>query len=326
MKADTTARTSATWSTCWTFSSEKSLASILESVNGEMVTGAAVRLISVVVDDCPKIDKTEADAVKTAARPTMAGRYRIRRRDHAPRAAPRHRSLAPAGLLPCVEAAGGAVAAYRAREAFGVLWVTGLLMKACGLAPAGADVAGMIRWASAAYTGSAELLDPAAKSMRAVETYLRTHVGTTVMRRGVSDKPSGEVWAWFDKGTVYLRVDVVERLPGVTLGRLEVAKAFRAAGVLLPQGWAQGSCGARSPATGLSITIGWRWICSPRSRIAQTTARSAIRSLTASTQSKQIHQRRNTALSRRFGTTRTTRDNKVFGLLSQRNPLGGGSM
>ena len=233
MKQDTTARAAKTWATCWTFSSEKSLASIFEGVGGELVTGAAVRLISIGMMDCPDVGKARADAVKDAARanyghalPVFVAEIMKRRLHERPDLV---RRLID-GYAAKLEAT--TTAAHRARQAFGVLWLAGELMKAAELAPKTADIGSMIRWAWSSYVGGSEMLDPKAANMRAIETYLRTHIGTTVLPRGGVERPVGEVIAWYDATVVYLRSDVVEKLPKVTLGRREVAMAFDTAGVL----------------------------------------------------------------------------------------------
>jgi uncharacterized protein DUF927 len=233
MRQDSTDKPAKTWSTCWTFSSEKPVASILEGVGGEMVTGTAVRLLSIPMTDCPNIGKVRADAVKRAAEDNYGHALPVfvaeimRRRLHERPDVLRVLIDAYATNLPATTSA-----AHRARHAFGVLWFAGELMKRCGLAPVEADIGAMIRWAWDAYVGGAEMLDPKASNMRRVEEYLRTHVGTTVMRRGDDDVPRGEVVAWFDNSLVYLVANQVDKLPGVTLGTREVMKAFDDAGVL----------------------------------------------------------------------------------------------
>ena len=233
MRADTSSRASKTWSTCWTFSSEKSLKSILEAVDGEVVTGTAVRLNSIVLDGLPRIDKARADAIEQAALvhfghalPVFVKELQRLRFNERPDLL-LHLVNTYAAELEATTAA-----AMRARRAFGVIRLVGEVMKRCGLIPAGAGVAGVVSWAWSCFADNAEMLNPQEKNMRAVETYLRTHIGTTVLQRGGLDKPVGEAMAWYDAGTVYLRADVIERLPGVTLGVGELASAWKAAGLL----------------------------------------------------------------------------------------------
>jgi hypothetical protein len=236
MRQDTTLRVAKSWSTVWTFSSEKSLAAILGSVDGELVTGGVVRLMTVPFETCPDIGKDRADAIKEATRthygwalPVFVAEV-MRQGLHTDRAQLLGRINAYAELLPATS-----VAAKRARQAFGVVWLVGEIMQACDLAPADADIERVIRWAWDGYVGASEMLDPRTANVRAVETYLRANVGVTVFkcRPGADDpRPNREVVAWYDAETVYVRADKIEGLPGVTLSRNELATALATAGLM----------------------------------------------------------------------------------------------
>jgi hypothetical protein len=255
LRADTTERKSKTWSTFWTFSSEKSLQAILEGVNGELVTGTAVRLASVSVDACPDIGKARADAVKAAARanyghalPLFVGEI-MKRGLH----------LRPDRLRRIVEWLGDqlpakTVAAMRARATFGLLWLCGLVMKACGLVLGMADVGAVIRWAWDSFTGGTAQLDPKAANMAAVETYLRANVGVRVFKTEYDEfapQPHQEVWAWYDAKVVYIRADKIESIPGVTLGKTAIMQAFADAGMLiLPKKSTKGLVHSKVPKVG----------------------------------------------------------------------------
>src|SRR5436190_15575855 len=80
------------------------------------------------------------------------------------------------------------------------------------------------------------MLDPQTANMEAVETYIRANAGVTVFPCEYDEddpQPHREAMAWYDGTTVYLRTDVVERIPGVTLGRTAVMQAFKDRGVLI---------------------------------------------------------------------------------------------
>ena len=128
------------------------------------------------------------------------------------------------------------VAAERARQAFGVLWLVGEIMQTCKLVPAEADIGSVIRWAWSSYIGGAEMLEPKAVNVRAIETYLRSNVGVTVFKTYPDQHdphPHHEAVAWYDEGKVYLRADKIESIPGVTLSRAEAVDALKGAGLLI---------------------------------------------------------------------------------------------
>ena len=137
-------------------------------------------------------------------------------------------------------------------------------MKTASLTAPDADVAGVIAWAWDSYMQSEEAstLNPRAKNMEKVETWLRSNIGVKVQRVGSSERIHQEVWAWYDNDKVYLRADKVEAIPGVSIGVRALAAAWREAGVLEVPADPQNLCWRSIPRQGrarhyrLRLTLG----------------------------------------------------------------------
>jgi hypothetical protein len=239
LNSDASRKRTRTWSTFVTMSSEQTLRTIMEKAGGEMLTGAAVRMPSVSVESCPKIDKARIDAITAGAKANYGHVLPIFVAEVMKRGLHREPDQLRQMIDSYAKALPGAddtPAATRAAFVFGLLRAVGEIMKAAGIAPADADARGVVEWAWSSFrsTGEAQTLDPAAHNVEILETWLRSNPGKV---RRVGDRDGyQEIVAWFDDTTVYLPCDKISAIPGLTLPADALVSALKDRGLLVMEG------------------------------------------------------------------------------------------